>query len=503
MDLTSTVSAVAAIFRRHVGALLPFYLLGAAVPAIARVISLAGFVGAYVYLETTGRLARVRELAADRDLSPPDPEAGEEAIEEWLFEIEPILVELFSPVVLIIILLSLVGTVVLGLLLYAAVSAGQYAVCAGLMAGRDGLEAGIAGTRSHWLGMLGLYLLEAAIWIAVAFLALLAITVTALVSPILGLLVGLIVAVFSLVLLAVVRVVFAFAPLALVVDDVGVFEAISGAGGFIRANLMETIGYVVIALAALVGLSSLAGSLAVVGAGSVAGLLGLMVLPPALDLLKAGLYTDHRGIADPPTTPDVTIRSQIAGGLRRGLAELRSFVVDTPVLHAISVGIAAGCFAVGWYVAGPFEGILETSIEHRLIGHIPPAAAVEFFANNWTVAIATAFSGIALAIPAAVSLGFNGLVFGIYFRLEVAPMELVAFVIPHGIFELPALFIAGALGLWLGGVGWRTWRGSGTRGELASALERCFWVLIGVGILLAIAGLIEGFVSPYYYQFLL
>jgi len=35
---------------------------------------------------------------------------------------------------------------------------------------------------------------------------------------------------------------------------------------------------------------------------------------------------------------------------------------------------------------------------------------------------------------------------------------------------------------------------------LADTLERAFWVLVGIGMVLAVAALIEGFVSPYYYR---
>ena len=38
---------------------------------------------------------------------------------------------------------------------------------------------------------------------------------------------------------------------------------------------------------------------------------------------------------------------------------------------------------------------------------------------------------------------------------------------------------------------------------LADAIERGFRVLDGMGVMLAVAALLEGFVSPYYYRFLL
>ncbi|CDK40609.1 uncharacterized protein BN903_59 [Halorubrum sp. AJ67] len=72
--------------------------------------------------------------------------------------------------------------------------------------------------------------------------------------------------------------------------------------------------------------------------------------------------------------------------------------------------------------------------------------------------------------------------------------------VPHGIFEIPALVVSGALGVHLGVVSWRTFRGRASRERFADALETAFWVTVGLGILLGVAGIVEGFVSPYYWR---
>ncbi|MFC6771347.1 stage II sporulation protein M, partial [Halorubrum pallidum] len=97
-------------------------------------------------------------------------------------------------------------------------------------------------------------------------------------------------------------------------------------------------------------------------------------------------------------------------------------------------------------------------------------------------------------------IAFNGFALGATAALESNPVALVAFVLPHGIFEIPALFVSGALGIRLGVVSWRTFRGRLSREAFANALENAFWVLVGLGILLAVAGFIEGFISPYYWR---
>jgi len=369
------------------------------------------------------------------------------------------------------------------------------------------LLAGLAGGRRYWLRFLGLFLLEIACWLVVAGIIVVS---TALLVGLGGAAIGpaavlivLPIALLGLLAIAVVRAVFAFAPVAVVVDDAGIFGSISRTLGFIRHNLIGAAFYYVISVGALVVLSTVSGLLAIVDVMTLGALVTTLLVFPFLDLLKTGLYTDARGRLEPPAPVDRSVRSQFTAGLRSGWTEMVSFVRSTPLTHAFVVALAFGSFWIGWVAGAPFADVFETSISARLVGHVPPAAAVEFFANNWLVAITTAYAGFALAIPALVSLVFNGLVMGLYARTEVEPTELLAFVIPHGVFEIPAIFIATALGLSLGAIAARVPLGRTSRLALADALERAFWVLVGVGILLAIAGFIEGFISPYYFRLFL
>ncbi|WP_143415549.1 stage II sporulation protein M, partial [Halorubrum sp. SD612] len=180
--------------------------------------------------------------------------------------------------------------------------------------------------------------------------------------------------------------------------------------------------------------------------------------------------------------------------------ELAGFVRSTPGSHALALGVAVGFGALGWAAAAPFAETVPTSIEGRIAGQIPPVAALTYFGNNWGVAIATSFSGVGLALPALSSLAFNGLALGATAALEENPLALVAFVVPHGVVEIPALVVSGALGVRLGVVSWRTLRGRASRDRLADALDTAFWVTVGLGILFAVAGVVEGFVSPYYWR---
>ncbi|WP_226480105.1 stage II sporulation protein M [Natrinema amylolyticum] len=509
MALSDFVAAVVAVLRRRPGDLLPMYVLGVAITAIVRVVPFAAIGVAYLYLATTGRLDAIRTQLADLDPPPTDPTADPEEFDAWASGLEPVFDQVLTPPLLALAAVTVVVSVALFVLLSAAVSAGQLATCYGRLRNDRGLVAGLAGARRYWLRFLGLFALEFLCWGVVLGTvgigaALLAGAVSLATGSTAGsVLVALLAGLVAVVLLVVVRALFAFAPVAIVIDDAGVFESVRSAGGFVRAQPVEAVFYYVIALLSIIGLSTVTGLLSLVDVVTAGSLLSVLVLLPALDLLKTAVYCDYRERLRPPDSPTGSLRGQLWAGLRRGWAEMTSFIRTTPGTHALVVALGVLGFWIGWAAAGSYVGAFETSISARLVGWLPPAMAVELFGNNWLVALTTAYAGIALAIPAIVSLLFNGVALGITARLEVDPTELVAFVVPHGIIEIPAILVASALGISVGVSAWRTWRGRAGRAALADALERAFWVLVGVGILLAIAAVIEAFVSPYYYRLFL
>ncbi|EMA33198.1 stage II sporulation protein M [Halobiforma nitratireducens] len=506
-SLSDTISAVVAVFRRRPGDILPLYVLGAAIPAIARAVPFLAAAVGYLYLETTGRLEAAREELAGIEMSPPDPEADPDAFEAWVEEFVPVAEQLLTVPTVTLTVVSVLLFVLLLIVLFPLVSAAQLSACYGRLRDERGLVAGIAGSRRYAGRFLALYILEFVLWIFVivgfgAVLGALVGVFSLAGLPLAGVLAALLVGLLAVGVLAAVRALFAFAPVAVVVDDAGVFGSLSATTSFIRAQPVGAGFYYVVAVVSTVALSLLTGLLALLEAASIVAVVSVFLLLPALDLLKTAIYCDHRGRLTPPAPPERSLREQFSRGVGRGWAEMLSFVRSTPVTHAVVIVLAVGSFWAGWRAAAPLVGVegLEASIAARLEGHVPPAAALEFFGNNWMVALTTAVGGLALAVPAIVSLLFNGIFIGVYGRLEVEPMEFLAFVVPHGLFEIPAILIASALGIRLGVVFWRVVRGRTGRVAFADRLEQAFWVLIGVGVLLAIAAFIEGFVSPYYYQ---
>ena len=95
-------------------------------------------------------------------------------------------------------------------------------------------------------------------------------------------------------------------------------------------------------------------------------------------------------------------------------------------------------------------------------------------------------------------LAFNGLLFGVIsgacWRAGMLG-QLMSFVAPHGVLELPAIFIAGGAGLLLA----KGLLFPGTlprRASIAHEGARAVRLVLGIIPMLIVAGTIEGFVSP-------
>ena len=151
MTLSDAVGAAVAVLRRRPADILPWYLLGAAVPAIARVIPFLAIAVGYAYLAVTGRLETIRALLADIDTDPPDPNAEPEAFGEWLTELEPVAEQLATPELIALALVTLGLTLLVTVLLNAVVAAGQLSACHARLRDGRGLIAGIEGARRYWL----------------------------------------------------------------------------------------------------------------------------------------------------------------------------------------------------------------------------------------------------------------------------------------------------------------------------------------------------------------
>ena len=129
---------------------------------------------------------------------------------------------------------------------------------------------------------------------------------------------------------------------------------------------------------------------------------------------------------------------------------------------------------------------------------IKPLASSAILTNNLAVAFAAFAFGISAGLGTLYVLWVNGLLFGVInaacWQAGMA-LPLWGFVAPHGVLELPAIFVAGGAGL-------RIARGLlfpgvlPRRDALAQAGGQGVRLLLGTIPLLMVAGFVEGFVSP-------
>ena len=152
------------------------------------------------------------------------------------------------------------------------------------------------------------------------------------------------------------------------------------------------------------------------------------------------------------------------------------------------------------YFVGP--QMMETIEHHKMwtesVLSIKPLASSQIMTNNISVCFLTFASGILAGLGTLFEMLNNGFLMGVIgvacFEANMSTM-LWSFVAPHGVLELPAIFISGGAGLLLArGL---LFPGLLPRSEsLAQAGAKSARLMFGVIPTLIVAGTIEAFLSP-------
>lgn len=529
----------------------PIYLVGMSAVAVIRVAPFVSAALIYLVLAYHGRTEEISGLLGDVDFDGLlDPEAADAVSEQALAEVFDVVVS--TPGVVPVLVVSAVSFVLVALVVNAMVEAGRtHTVYSAILDGEP-LRDGVAGAVEDYDSFVLLALLELLAVLAVSsFVLVLAGFVVLHAEGVVAALLGVVLFLVWLSAVLVLHLFFMFAPQSVVVDDVGAVEAVRGNYGFLKREPADFIAYLVVAVVGVMALGSFAGVFGAMGAQAVVPLLAYVVLLPVLDLVKTDLYARHagevggetgvegfdgdgggsdvgldesdvgggeRGVGAGVESPEYegvkylsrgglsdasrSLVSRVDAEVRRGWREMVGFCFERWLLVAVAAVLFGGSFAGGFRVAEIYLGGFETSIESRLDHVSPFGGFLNYAANNWSVAVASSYSGLALGVPAVMALAFNGLTLGGLTATEAEPVELVAFVLPHGVVEIPALLVSGALGLHLGFVAWGFLRGGVDVDGLADEVERAYAVLVGLAVLFVVAGFVEAFVSPYYYGFL-
>jgi uncharacterized membrane protein SpoIIM required for sporulation len=215
----------------------------------------------------------------------------------------------------------------------------------------------------------------------------------------------------------------------------------------------------------------------------------------------------------------IRARSVVTGGRLRGWQEVARFFSTTfpaavyrsrrwalgAALFTIVVATAMGVWIathpeIQRQIASPQE--IKQLVEHDFEDYYSSAPAASFgakvFFNNAWVAVLAFALGILLAVPTVFVLFQNAVNVGVAGGLMAAHGKLGLFfglILPHGLLELTAIFVAAGVGM---RIGWTVIDPGPRRRADALAEEgrACMAVVLGLVAVFAVAGFTEAFVTP-------
>ncbi len=169
------------------------------------------------------------------------------------------------------------------------------------------------------------------------------------------------------------------------------------------------------------------------------------------------------------------------------------------VLLLLLVSVAFGAWST---MADPTVGeeilsLLKDSIMGEILDSSSVMMAVTLFLNNLQACLLMFLGGASFGLLTVFIISTNGLIIGSVLemvRQEHSLMYVAAAIVPHGVFEIPAFLISGALGLMLARALWNEWGSGEAASGRALTFGRTF--VLAVVPLVAIAAIVEAFITP-------
>lgn len=145
------------------------------------------------------------------------------------------------------------------------------------------------------------------------------------------------------------------------------------------------------------------------------------------------------------------------------------------------------------------EALIAGYGDIEFIKRLPPLGLFAFIiSRNSLIGLIVVLSGVAIGLPTLFILVVNGVTVGaiIGWLLKYYGISVVASgILPHGVFEIPAVIISGAYGLKIGASAMSKLRGREAR--LSDALAEGLRAYLSKALpLFAIAALVESFITP-------
>ncbi|MFQ3475665.1 stage II sporulation protein M [Halonotius sp. F2-221B] len=486
---------------------LPVYLVGIGLTATVRVPLVVAIGAALALLVSDGRLETlVTELEAFLQSTDLDPAALETTPPPIPSELEAAVGNVFSPGIVALlgggVIVALLVGVVAGGLSNAAVLHGIY----GALVGDDGVRAALGGLADDWPSFIGLSILQTMLTILGFVPIVIGVGLFAL-SPAAGLVATAVGVVLGVGLIVVSSLLLAFAGQSIVADDVGLAGGVRRSARLPVARPWLIVGYVLVALTVFAVLSILGSLFSLFGVSQLSGIVGPLLLLPFLDIFKFGLYADRSfpivtdGSAAGSRSSTAAAdrrphRARFVAAFRDGLVALGGFLRRAPLSVLFATAVFTAAAIVSYQVTAGFGAEIPTPAEPGLVfGSVPIDTFVMLAANNWLVSATATFGGLALGVPTGVDMLLNGGLIGALYGVTDS-MAFLALVAPHGIIELPAIFVAGGLGFHIAAVVLGVLTGGATVTTLVDTLRLAYRVLLGLAVVLVVAALIEAFLTP-------
>lgn len=179
---------------------------------------------------------------------------------------------------------------------------------------------------------------------------------------------------------------------------------------------------------------------------------------------------------------------------------------NSPLTNAIIITLLLffTTLTVGWVGSSQNPQIGENLLklfEKEVAGNVdgtnPFDMFPKLFANNLEACILLFLGGASFGILTIFIMSLNGIVIGAIMEIiskDHSALFVAAALVPHGIFEIPAFIISGALGILLAQVLISEWYGTGDAAPAAHAYARLFIVFVLPLVFTAAA--VEAFITP-------
>ena len=179
---------------------------------------------------------------------------------------------------------------------------------------------------------------------------------------------------------------------------------------------------------------------------------------------------------------------------------------NSPFTNAIIITFLLFCatITVGWVgttqnpeIGENLMALFEKEIAGQIMGDNPFEICIKLFFNNLEACILLFLGGASFGILTIFIMSLNGIVIGAIMEIihkDHSWAFIAAAILPHGIFEIPAFIISGALGILLAQSLISEWYGGADTAGDAHKLARIFllWVLP----LVVVAACVEAFITP-------